>query len=125
MPISIDLRMQFSNKMLDVEELVTTKSPLCETIGKTRINYDFSLDYASYLSCSNDVDKKKTKSENGALTYFLKNGGSVSLRREVTGIGRIVVYYEDCPKRIYDDLQALEEKIVDIANDNYGCGLKK
>ncbi len=105
--------------MLNVEELVTTKSPLCETIGIARIKHDFSFDYAQYLSFSEDVDRKKTTSEKGRITYPLKNGGSIEMRNEVTGIGRVVVYYNNCPKRIYDDLQKIEEAIVEEVNKNF------
>lgn len=112
--------------MPNIEELITTKSPLCETVGIAKIKYDFahnckaveivrvkhdfSLDYAQYLSFSKDVDREKTNSENRSI-YFLKNGGSIEMKNEVTGIGRVVVYYNNCPRRIYEDLQKIEETI--------------
>jgi len=105
--------------MEKIEELITTKSPLCETIGFSRRKYDFSMDYAQYLSFSKDVDNKRTTSEPGRITYYLKNGGNIEMRNEVTGIGRVVVYYNNCPRRIYDDLRKIEEAIVEEVNRNF------
>lgn len=106
------------------EELVTSRIPLCDRVGNARVEHDFSLDYASYLSSylSLHPDPVKTRAERtkfGSITYYIKGGGTVELRHEIIGIGNVVVYFKECPKHIYDELRDLERRVVEQVNTLY------
>ena len=97
-------------------EKINRKVPLCDRVGNARIEHDFSLDFASFLSCHADV--KGTESTEKGIRYNL-NEGSVELKREITAIGKVVVFFNDCPKEIYNALIYLQEKTVQKVNKLY------
>ena len=96
------------------EDLVTKAVPLPSKIGRDRIEHDFSSDYAGYMSLSGEfVDRKVTGK---GIKYYLKNGGTIEMIEEVTSIGKVIVYFNKCPRNIYDSLQNIEKQIVRLAN---------
>jgi len=97
-----------------VEDIVTKVITLPSRIGRDRIEHDFSLDYAGYMSLSGEFVKREV-TRNG-IKYHLKNGGTMEMRDEVTSIGKVVVYFDKCPKSIYDSLQNIEKNIIKLAN---------
>lgn len=97
-------------------DLVTKAIPLCNRIGRNLIGHDFSLDYAQHLSFCPDVDIKKTKNEDRKITYSLKSGGTIEMVAQVTSIERVVAYFTNYPQSVYNELEAIEERIVDQEN---------
>ena len=100
-----------------MSELVTRKNPLCDSIGHARIEHDFSLDYASLLSRHEDVERIESRDD--GILYHLRNKGTIELRREVTACGKVVAYFNDCPKSLHDELISLEEETVKLVNEMY------
>ena len=47
----------------------------------------------------------------------MKQGGTIELRREVTACGKVVAYFNNCPKEIHDELMSLEKRIVTRVNE--------
>ncbi len=108
------------NTKTRLDELVTRKIPLCDRVGNAQVEHDFSLDYASFLSLHPDlVNTRAERTKFGGITYYIKGGGTVELRHEITGIGKVVVYFNECPKHIYDELNSLERRVVEQANKLY------
>jgi len=96
------------------EDLVTKSMALPSKISKDRVEHDFSLDYVAYMSLSGKFVRREATEE--GLKYYLKNGSTIEMRDEITSIGKVVVYFNNCPKEIYDSLQNIEKNIIKLAN---------
>jgi len=96
------------------EDLVTKVTILPSKIGRDEVEHDFSLDYVAYMSLSGEFVKREA-TEKG-LKYYLKNGGTIEMRNKITGIGKVVVYFNNCPREICDSLKNIEKQIIKLAN---------
>jgi len=105
-----------------IEEGTTRREPLCDKVGDARVEYDLSLDYASFLHSHPDLESISETREGIGFCYHLKNGGSVEIKHEKTGIGNIVVYFKGCPSKIYRGLKRLEGEVISAISGRYNVG---
>jgi len=104
--------------MNTLTERITATTPISEFIGNARVEYDLSLDIACMLSSNPDVERMEAP-ERGELHYFLKEGGVMEMKYEVTSIGKVVFYFKNCPKTFYDMIEARIAKRVEETNQMY------